>query len=584
MAGPESSSVISHSNVLFQTQDGRPLTFYCIPGEVKTKIRPLVKHGGGKVTSRGPDENCIKLAAEGQLVRGEDTYSYRYILDCVEKNTLLPLEQYKMRGTRSTTVSSYKTSVTTSGKGREPFLKSEQIAILKYVAENSTSRKPVGGNKIWKEMELYKVTKHSWHAMRDHYLKQLKGKEHLFDLNDRLKYSRLQFRKAESQTTHDDDEDDDKDAPEDAAKPHGDDSNKNDSLNIDVFDSSDEEQKDLGNPAKDSVLTSCVTKDTSNSNVVQGSVEVSSASVGSAQEDSAPVGSAQVDSAPVGSAQEDSAPMGSAQVDSAPVGSAQVDSAPVVSAQEDSAPVGSAQEDSAPMGPAEVDSAPAVSAQVGPAQVDSATSSTTLRRSPLRRGKVAQVEGDRGRSPEKTVVGVGAQKSSPGAQSSVSASSDDVDTHLTVIASDVKREQVKEDYIPPVKRARLSPNDVKNGEEQDAQEEEHQQVNSEAVQDSQEPPTAEEPQEEQQELRAEDGMWGTEDKKDEEDDHLTTVLEGCVKVKNLMTEFNLSLVMATRALYYNCGDLGATRTFLRSSRKPDGISPPGWSADSDKEN
>ncbi|CAH1267779.1 TERF2IP [Branchiostoma lanceolatum] len=453
---------------------------------------------------------------------------------------------------------------------REPFLKSEQIAILKYVAENSTSRKPVGGNKIWKEMELYKVTKHSWHAMRDHYLKQLKGKEHLFDLNDRLKYSRLQFRKAESQTTHDDDdEEDDKDAPEDAAEPHGDDSNKNDSLNIDVFDSSDEEQKDLGNPAKDSVLTSSVTKDTSNSNVGQGSVKVSSASLGSAQ-----VSSAQEDSAPVGPAQ-----VGPAQVDSAPVVSAQEDSAPVVSAQVDSAPVVSAQEDSAPVVSAQVDSAP-----VGPVQMDSATSSTTLRRSPLRRGKVAPVEADRGRSPEKTVVGVGAHKSSPGAQSSVSASSDDVDTHLTVIASDVKREQVKEDYIPPVKRARLSPKDVKNGEEQDAQEEEHQQVNSEAVQDSQEPPTAEEPQEEQQELRAEDGMWGTEDKRDEEDDHLTTVLEGCVKVKNLMTEFNLSLVMATRALYYNCGDLGATRTFLRSSRKPDGISPPGWSADSDKEN
>ncbi|KAI8490809.1 hypothetical protein Bbelb_316020, partial [Branchiostoma belcheri] len=150
----------------------------------------------------------------------------------------------------SSTVSSSKRSVAmkASGKGREPFLKSEKVAILKYVAENSDPGRPVAGNKIWKEMELYKVTKHSWHAMRDHYLKHLKGKEHLFNMTDRLKYSKLQFRMDENLTMEEDDDD--------LVELHSGDSDKDGNLDIDTFDSSAEEQQDPANPTEDSVVTS----------------------------------------------------------------------------------------------------------------------------------------------------------------------------------------------------------------------------------------------------------------------------------------------------------------------------------------
>ncbi|XP_078602154.1 uncharacterized protein LOC144876575 isoform X2 [Branchiostoma floridae x Branchiostoma japonicum] len=432
----------------------------------------------------------------------------------------------------SSTAASSKASVTTSGKGRQKFLRSEQINILKYVAEHSDPTRPVGGNKIWKEMALYKITKHSWHAMRDHYLKHLKGKEHLYQLSDRLKYSRIQFRKDASPTTDDDGAD--KDAPRDAEEHRSEHSNKDDSINIDMFNSSDEEEKESGDPTEPT--------------------EESSAQATSAQGSPTKTTTAQATFA---------------QGSSAQACSAQESSAQETSAQATSAQATSAQRSSAKANPAQATSA----------QVDSTLASTTLRRSPLkRRGKVTPEEEET--QGARSDNGAGVLKSSPGVRT-VPAGSDDMDDHLSVLAFDVKKKQVKEEAILPEKRARLKPNDGKNGDIQDVQQDKHQQVGSDAVQ---EPASAAEAQEEHEELREEDGMLEDEPRGDEEDeDHLLTVLEGCVKIKELMTEFSLSLLMVTRALYYHRGDVGATRTFLRTGKKTHVTPRPGWSSDIDEE-
>ncbi|XP_035676963.1 telomeric repeat-binding factor 2-interacting protein 1-like isoform X1 [Branchiostoma floridae] len=185
MAGPEFE--FSHSNVLFQTQDGIPLTFYCLPGEVETLelIGPLVKHGGGIVTNRlarARGEYSIKLAADGKGGEHMHMYSYKYILDCVERNALLPLEPYKV----STVVSS---DSATSAKGarREHFERYESINILMYIAKHGGEKPPVSGKKMWKDMQLFKVTKHPWSSMRSHYLKQLRGNEEEYQIKDRMR-------------------------------------------------------------------------------------------------------------------------------------------------------------------------------------------------------------------------------------------------------------------------------------------------------------------------------------------------------------------------------------------------------------
>ncbi|XP_078685074.1 uncharacterized protein LOC144918319 isoform X1 [Branchiostoma floridae x Branchiostoma belcheri] len=590
MAG--STSEFIHSNVLFQTQDGRPLTFYCLPGEVKTQIHPLVKHGGGILTSRDRDENTVKLAAEGQSVTGDNNYSYRYILDCVEKNTLLPLENYKLKG-MSSTVSSSKRSVAmkASGKGREPFLKSEKVAILKYVAENSDPGRPVAGNKIWKEMELYKVTKHSWHAMRDHYLKHLKGKEHLFNMTDRLKYSKLQFRMDENSTMEDDDDD--------LVELHSGDSDKDGNLDIDTFDSSAEEQQDPANPTEDSVVTS-------SSNIGQDPALVSTPLTRSPLRPGQKV--CQVEGV-CGRGLEMTVVAGVGALQSTPDVQSMLSACSTTSDDMDNhlsvlaVDVKKVKEEDTP--PEKRIKLHQNDAKDGEEQ-DKQDDKHQVKGVDGGRIQKEQEDGGQREDGEDKQKEDGEDEQMEDGEDGQKKDGEDGQKND---GEDEQMEDGKDGQMEDIEdKQKEDGEDGQKKDGEDGQKENGKDEQKEGGEDGQKEDGKDEQRKDGEDEQKEDGEDGqkvdgddeqkengtrqNKQKRDEEDEaHLLTVLEGCVKIKELMIEFDISLLMATRALYYNCGHVGATRTFLRTGRRPDDIPRPGWSRadeslhfDSDKEN
>ncbi|XP_070553449.1 telomeric repeat-binding factor 2-interacting protein 1-like isoform X1 [Ptychodera flava] len=163
----------SHSSTLFTADDGQPVTFYMRPCDARARIRPIVEHGGGTISSKY-DRKCIKLSVEDEIRHSDDYISIKYIEDCAKENRLLPLDSYRLKKqVRSPSpVPSLSSSVISLSGRRTAYTESEDHAILSYLAKHHYEQ--LGGNKIWKKMELLKMTDHSWQSMRDRFRKKLK--------------------------------------------------------------------------------------------------------------------------------------------------------------------------------------------------------------------------------------------------------------------------------------------------------------------------------------------------------------------------------------------------------------------------
>ncbi|NXD27520.1 TE2IP protein, partial [Spelaeornis formosus] len=141
------------SRSLFRWDDGRPMRFYLRPGVAKLRLAPLVLAGGGQLC-RVQEPGAVLLAQPGEAAP-DGAVSTKYVTECVERNQRLPLEPFLL-----------------APRGRLAFTEAEDAALLQAVRGQGTVR--VSGRALWLELERSGLTRHSWQAMRDRYLRHLR--------------------------------------------------------------------------------------------------------------------------------------------------------------------------------------------------------------------------------------------------------------------------------------------------------------------------------------------------------------------------------------------------------------------------
>lgn len=73
-------------------------------------------------------------------------------------------------------------AATTLRQGRMAFTKAEDLAILVYIRDNASSSCTVTGNVLWKDMEKKKVLRRTWQAMKARYVKYLVNHKYKYKL------------------------------------------------------------------------------------------------------------------------------------------------------------------------------------------------------------------------------------------------------------------------------------------------------------------------------------------------------------------------------------------------------------------
>ncbi|NXO59687.1 TE2IP protein, partial [Aramus guarauna] len=153
----------ARSRSLFLWDDGSPMRFYVRPGQAKLRLAPLVLAGGGRLC-RVQEPGAVLLAQPGEAAPG-GAVSTEYVTECVERNQRLPLEPFRLPAAPPALPA-------TSPRGRLAFTEAEDAALLRAVRGRGEAR--VSGRALWKELERGGLTRHSWQAMRDRYLRYLR--------------------------------------------------------------------------------------------------------------------------------------------------------------------------------------------------------------------------------------------------------------------------------------------------------------------------------------------------------------------------------------------------------------------------
>ncbi|NXV83864.1 TE2IP protein, partial [Atlantisia rogersi] len=153
----------ARSRSLFLWDDGSPMRFYVRPGVAKLRLAPLVLAGGGRLC-RVQEPGAVLLAQPGEAAPG-GAVSTEYVTECVERNQRLPLEPFRLPAAPHAPPSA-------APRGRLAFTGAEDAALLRAVRGRGEAR--AGGRAFWKELERSGLTRHSWQAMRDRYLRHLR--------------------------------------------------------------------------------------------------------------------------------------------------------------------------------------------------------------------------------------------------------------------------------------------------------------------------------------------------------------------------------------------------------------------------
>ncbi|KAM4833938.1 telomeric repeat-binding factor 2-interacting protein 1 [Thomomys bottae] len=179
---------LTHSSTLFVREDGSSMSFYVRPSPAKRRLSTLILHGGGTVC-RVQEPGAVLLAQPGEALAeaAGDFISTQFILDCVEHNDRLELDAYRLgsdprAGAAAEGAADPEPPPPPPLNGRIAFTEADDAAILAYVKENARSSSSVTGTVLWKAMEKSSVTQHPWQALKDRYLKHLRGQEHKFQL------------------------------------------------------------------------------------------------------------------------------------------------------------------------------------------------------------------------------------------------------------------------------------------------------------------------------------------------------------------------------------------------------------------
>lgn len=157
----ESAEMAVPPRKVFVWEDGTPMRFYIRPGMAKLRLAPLLLAGGAGLC-RVQEPGAVHLVQPGEPAP-DGAVSTEYVMACVESQRRLPLDRYWHSGPAPPAA---------SPRGRLPFTEAEDVALLRAVRERSGAR--VSGTALWKELECAGLTRHSWQAMRDRYLRHLR--------------------------------------------------------------------------------------------------------------------------------------------------------------------------------------------------------------------------------------------------------------------------------------------------------------------------------------------------------------------------------------------------------------------------
>lgn len=180
----------SHSSTLFVKDDGSPMSFYVRPSAAKRRLSTLILHGGGSVC-RVQEPGAVLLAQPGEAAAeaAGDFISTQFVLDCVERNERLDLEAYRLKEKDKEKEAESEAEPEPQPQalpsaGRLAFSDADDVAILTFVKEHARTAASASGTALWKALERSARTPHPWQALRDRYLKRLRGHEHKYLLGD----------------------------------------------------------------------------------------------------------------------------------------------------------------------------------------------------------------------------------------------------------------------------------------------------------------------------------------------------------------------------------------------------------------
>ncbi|NWS47686.1 TE2IP protein, partial [Probosciger aterrimus] len=151
------------SRSLFLWDNGSPMRFYVRPGLAKLRLAPLVLAGGGRLC-RVQEPGAVLLAQPGEAAPG-GAFSTEYVTECVQRNERLPLEPFRLPAAPSSATAA-------APRGRLAFSEAEDAALMRAVSGRGEAR--ARGRALWQELERAALTRHSWQAMRERYLRHLR--------------------------------------------------------------------------------------------------------------------------------------------------------------------------------------------------------------------------------------------------------------------------------------------------------------------------------------------------------------------------------------------------------------------------
>ncbi|NWV34234.1 TE2IP protein, partial [Grantiella picta] len=195
------------SRSLFLWDDGRPMRFYLRPGQAKLRLAPLVLAGGGRLC-RVQEPGAVLLAQPGEAAPS-GAVSTEYVTECVERNQRLPLEPFLLPAAPPAA----------APRGRLSFTEAEDAALLRAVRGQGTVR--VSGRALWVELERSGLTRHSWQAMRDRFLRYLRPRLYEPPQTDDPTQIRGLFAAANREFESTESESDSSDVAEELSTQHG---------------------------------------------------------------------------------------------------------------------------------------------------------------------------------------------------------------------------------------------------------------------------------------------------------------------------------------------------------------------------
>jgi len=131
------------------------MNFYMTPCAMKTRLRPLIHHGGGHLSSKVLTDS-IKLVTPGAGNNLCGYISSDYIFDSIKHNRLQDLEKYSMK---SLDASAHVTSSKSDRRRkheRRRYTVQEDLVLIKFVKEHVNCC-PMKGNILYKKAEKAKV-------------------------------------------------------------------------------------------------------------------------------------------------------------------------------------------------------------------------------------------------------------------------------------------------------------------------------------------------------------------------------------------------------------------------------------------